>query len=376
MKKILYVITKGNYGGAQRYVFDLATHFKDKFDVSVASGNGEILEKKLREFNIPMIKIPKLDRDISTTKDIKTFFFLMKLFRKEKPDIIHLNSAKIGGVGALAGRLVGIKKIVFTVHGFAFNEDRPFYQKLAIKILSWFTLILVTDVIFVSEFDKRQIKSWLVNKKKKVCIHNGVNVSTIPLDRESARKELVQSKILPESVFQTKTNIISIGELTKNKNHILTILALKEIPETNLIIMGDGEDRKFLEKKARDLGVGDRVCFAGFVKDASKYLKAFDIFVLSSLKEGLPYVLLEAGTAGLAVVASNIGGVPDIITDGENGMLAQSGNKESFRQKLSTLVQNQEKRKMLGLKLREKVTSEFTLEKMLEATMVVYLQTK
>ncbi len=112
--KILYVITKGNFGGAQRYVFDLATHFKEDCEVAVALGAGETLERKLTEKNVRTIKIPDLSRDVSLISDIKSFFFLIRVFQKERPDVVHLNSTKIGALGALAARIAGIQKIIFT----------------------------------------------------------------------------------------------------------------------------------------------------------------------------------------------------------------------------------------------------------------------
>src|SRR5690606_1306505 len=105
-KKILYVITKANWGGAQKYVFDLACHSqKNGFDSLVAFGQGGKLQKKLTDHNVKTIKIENLDRDISIIKDFLVFLDLLKIFTKEKPDIIHLNSSKIGGLGALAGQI-------------------------------------------------------------------------------------------------------------------------------------------------------------------------------------------------------------------------------------------------------------------------------
>ena len=134
--KILYGITKSNFGGAQRYVFDLAKAAQEhEHDVSVLCGGDGLLASKLKAKNINVITLDKLERDISITKEISSFFQILKFLREEKPDIFHINSSKMGGLGGLAGRLTGVKKIIFTNHGWAFNEPRPNWQKILIKLL-------------------------------------------------------------------------------------------------------------------------------------------------------------------------------------------------------------------------------------------------
>src|SRR3989344_6349366 len=158
-QKILYVITKSNWGGAGRYVYDLATTFKKDHEVVVALGGNGILAEKLRSQNIPVIHIKNLDRDIHFFKEVSAFFRLYHTFRMEKPDVIHLNSPKIGGLGALAARLARVKKIIFTSHGWAFNEDRSLLEIAIIKILSWITIFLSHEVIVLSEKERRHVTS-------------------------------------------------------------------------------------------------------------------------------------------------------------------------------------------------------------------------
>ena len=127
MKKILFVITKSNWGGAQKYVYDLANELhrpNAEFEVAVAFGQEGQLAGKLREAGITTHPIRSLQRDVSVIADIKSFFELLRLFKTQKPDIAHLNSSKVGGLGALAARVAGVPKIIFTVHGWPFWETR------------------------------------------------------------------------------------------------------------------------------------------------------------------------------------------------------------------------------------------------------------
>ncbi len=167
--KILYLITKSNWGGAQRYAYDLATNLPKDFSIAVACGGSGPLVQKLREKNIRVINISKLERDINLFSEFVVFFQLLKLFTTEKPDVIHVNSSKIGGLGAFAGRLSGVPKMIFTVHGWPFNEDRPLWQRKIIYFLTWLTILFSHKVITVCTADYNQFKS-----KKVVLTHNGI----------------------------------------------------------------------------------------------------------------------------------------------------------------------------------------------------------
>ena len=315
-KKILYIVTKSNWGGAQKYVFDLATSLpKDKFETIVAFGGHEELEQKLQKGGIKTISMQSLQRDVSILKEVKVFFELLSLYRKTQPDIVHLNSSKIGILGSLAALLLKLKnyklKTVFTVHGWAFNENRNLLTRLVIWIASWLTAILCTDLIVLSKKEYSQTKTFpLVRDKKIHLIANGLR-SLEFLTKEQAREKL---RLKKEEIY-----VKTISELHKNKG--LDIL-IRTAPNINgkIVIIGSGEEESELKNLASELGILEKILFLGTVQDAGKYLTAFDLFVLTSRKEGLPYVLLEAGYAELPIVASNIGGIPEIIKDGETSL--------------------------------------------------------
>jgi glycosyltransferase involved in cell wall biosynthesis len=149
-KKILFLITKSNWGGAQRYVYDLvSTLDRTVYEpVVVLGGNGELVEK-LHAAGIRTITLQSAQRDISIRKELQFFRELFSIVHREKPDVFHVNSSKAGGIGCFVGRLLGIKRVVFTAHGWAFNEDRPWWQKYIIKYLHWLTVLLSHTTIAV-----------------------------------------------------------------------------------------------------------------------------------------------------------------------------------------------------------------------------------
>jgi len=303
MKKIIFVITKSNWGGAQRYVYDLATALpKNEFEVGVAFGQLGLLAEKLQEANIATFSINALWRDISLTADIKSFFELVQIFRTEKPDIIHLNSSKAGGVGALAGRIAGVPKIIFTAHGWPFWEQRNLFSRTLIYLFSWITALLSHIVIVVSDYDLRVAQKMLFVRKKAVRIYNGINPQI-----EFGSGEKIRNAF-PSGAVITGT----VGELNRNKNQQALIEQAKNNPDMFVAIVGDGEEREALEGKIKKYNLGGRVKLFGFIP-ANEALRGFDIFALPSIKEGLPYVLLEAKLAGLRIVANRIGGVGEIL---------------------------------------------------------------
>lgn len=302
-KKILFVITKSNWGGAQRYVYDLATALpKEDFDVAVAFGQPGRLAEDLQKVGIATYPIMSLQRDISATADIKSFFELIGLFKKVRPDIVHLNSSKVGGLGSLAARIVGVPKIIFTAHGWPFREQRTILMREVLWLASWFTILLSTKVICVSEYDLTQAKRMPFVGHKAMRIYNGIN-SHMTFDSGD-----IIRKAFPHGVRITGT----IGELNKNKNQIALIKKAENNPSMYVAIVGDGEERAALEEKIKEYNLDQRVKLFGFIR-ASEVLRGFDSFALPSIKEGLPYVLLEAKAAGLPIIANRVGGVGEIL---------------------------------------------------------------
>ncbi|MDB5225054.1 MAG: hypothetical protein JWL87_6 [Candidatus Adlerbacteria bacterium] len=302
MKKILYVITKSNWGGAQRYVFDLATHLDPvRFEAAVAFGQPGRLAEELVRSGVATHPIKSLQRDISLWSDIKSFFELYWLMIEVNPDVVHLNSSKAAGIGALAARLAGIRRVVFTAHGWPFWEPRSTPARAAIWLLSWLTALLSHQVICISEFDAKVARRMPLISRKVVRIYNGVG----PMELGDGR---VMRAAFPEGARITGT----IGELNRNKNQQALIEAARRNIHMHVAIVGEGELRTELEALIKKYGLESRVKLFGFMP-AAEVLRGFDIFALPSLKEGLPYVLLEARAAGLPIEATRVGGIPEIL---------------------------------------------------------------
>ena len=370
-KKIIFLITKSEpFGGAQKYVFDLATSLsRDNFDISVVLGGEGKLKNDLQEKNIKTIALSSLQRNINIYKEFLAFKDLFFILWKEKPDILHVNSSKAGGLGSFLGRILSIKKIVFTAHGWAFNENRNWVQKFLISYFHWLTIMLAHKTIAVSEAIKKQVDYFpLVNKKIEV-VHPGIKMTNF-LSKEEARSVL--------NILGNKFVIGTIAELhpTKGLNVAIEAISLIKSKDSKLFeklsyyIIGQGEQKEPLEKLIQEKKLDEKVFLLGYKPEASKYLKAFDLFLLPSLSEALGYVLLEAGLAGLSIIASNVGGIPEIIENNKTGLLFEAKNPEDLVRKIDEI--KNDKGSELSINLNKKIIDQYNFQKMVDETIKVY----
>ncbi|MDB5239178.1 MAG: hypothetical protein JWO00_513 [Candidatus Parcubacteria bacterium] len=385
---ILILITKSNWGGAQRYVYDLATCLpKENFSVEVMAGGDGPLIERLRAAGIQAAGDLPIGRDVKLSEDLKAFFKLISILRSRKPDVLHVNSSKIGGLGALAGRMAGVKKIVFTAHGWAFNENRPLSQKVVLAFLYWITMILSHKTIIVSNGAKNQVHAFPFIRSKIIVIHNGTETET-GYARKNARLELTRmnAELKKATDGVSESNLIWIGtiaELHPVKGYEYAIRAvhecIQELKRTNptkriaYTILGSGEERELLRDLVIELGLSEHVFFLGHVDGAAQFVKAFDIFLLASLSEGLGYVLIEAGAGSVPIVATAVGGIPEVVSDMESGILVQPRNSRELAHGLLFLVEHPEERRDYGAALKKKVAAEFSLVEMIKKTSEVYV---
>ncbi len=368
--KILIAITKSNWGGAQKYVFDIATNLDfNKYDVVVAfGGNGE-LKNKLQDLNIKTVSLDSLGRDINFFKDIKSFLDLYKIIKSENPDILHLNSSKIGATGSLIGRLLRIPKIIFTAHGWAFSEDRSTLSKIIFRSIAYLTIFLSHKTILVSKGLKKQLGPLPFSKNKTVLIYNGIGNIDF-LNKEIARTEI-------ENILKIKISkkiwIGNIGELHHIKGQNYAIEAFKEInnPDIGLFITGEGEKRSDLEKQIKESSLQESVFLLGNIKNASRYLKAFDIYIHPSLSEALAFAILEAGKAEIPIIASRVGGIPEIINANE-GILIEPRKPELIKKSIENIINNPELAKKYSKNLKTRIDTEFSISKMIKETEELY----
>ncbi len=369
--RIIYAITKANWGGAQRYVYDLAIAArKEGYDVAVAVGEQGLLTEKLKEAKIRMIHFDLRQRR-TFLADLLTFgslFSLIQTFRAERPDIVHVNSAKAGGLGALAARIAGVPHIFFTAHGWEFNAPRSPLSKLGIGFFSWLTMLFAHQTIAVSEAMRHDVERWPGIHRRTTVIRNGL-ICPVLLSREQARATLA-----PRSVGRYWIGMLSELNQTKcveDAIHAFSLIAGRH-PDAILIVLGEGRERAHLEDLIRRLKLTKQVFLPGFRSDAPTLLQAFDLFIHTASTEALGYAILEAGCAGLPVIATRVGGIPEIISDDEQGLLVDPNDPQVFAATIQSLMHDPQYAAELGARLKARVETAFTKDAMLARTLALY----
>jgi len=379
MKKILYLITSSEYGGAQKYVFDLASNLPQaEYQAIVAAGNGDgELFSRLADFpTVKTVKILNLKRLPGPLTAWRCLKEIIKLLIQEKPDVLHLNSSMAGCLGSWAAKVYkkntkASLKVAYTVHGWMFLE--PGFLKSQIYLLAEKITAKWKDAFIVlSERDlKIGVRKKIAPKNKFVKIYNGLNdKAPCFLTKETARK------ILPAE-FQ-KDNLPVIGTIanfyhTKGLQYLIEAARLlkEKNKNINFIIFGDGPEKKKLEKQIAESNLEKNIFLAGRIPSAAQYLAAFDIFVLPSVKEGLPYAILEAMAAGLPIVATNVGGIPELIENNVSGILVELKNPTAMAKAIENLVRDEDKQKNLAKNARRSI-ERFSLKSMLFQTLALY----
>lgn len=322
-KKVLFLITKSNFGGAQRYVYDLAVGLPpEDFEAIVALGGDGPLAARLKADGIRVISIPSLQRDVSLVKELQAFRDIAAIVKDEKPDVFHINSSKAGALGALIGRIYGVSNIVFTAHGWAFNEDRPAWQRFILKYIHWLTVLLSHHTIAVSHEVKRQL-DWPLVQNKMTVIYNGREITGL-YSRDEARAQLIKVEPRLEK-YSNDLWSMTIAELHPIKRHGAVIKAMKEMkrlsPHHRHLIIGDGEEEAKLRHLITKWELEEQVFLLGRIEEAARYLKAADIFILASRSEAMPYAVIEACLAGRPIIATAVGGIKEIIENESSGLL-------------------------------------------------------
>ena len=375
-EKILYLITQSELGGAQRYIFDLASNLKEELDVSIAfgeQGDEGVLAEKLKQNDINYYSIPHLKRAISPWQDLLAIFAIRKLIKKIKPNIIHLNSSKISILGSLAS-IFSKSKIIYTAHGWVFNEPLSKFKKSFYLHAEKFTAKFKNKIICVSVFDhKAALENKIAPKEKLITIHNGIE--KIHIQTKDLARALL-SKSINQQLNNDETIIGSVGNLYKTKGFEYFIKAIKILVDNKInikaVIIGEGREREELEDWIDQLYLKNHVILPGRIDKVAELLPALDVYICSSVKEGLSYTVIEAMMASLPIVATHVGGNPELITDSQEGLLVKAADPEKLAQTIIKLINNPELSNNLAKNAKAKAEKEFTLEKMVNKTKGLY----
>lgn len=371
--KVVHLVTRLDLGGAQQNTLHTVRNLdRSKFEPVLVCGPGGMLDEEVKnDAGVRIIFVESLHRDISPFFDLLALFELAKVLLAEKPSILHTHSSKAGILGRLAAVLAGVPTVVHTYHGFGFHDRQPTFVKYLYVFLERLCARFTDALIFVSKANiTYAVEHGIVSRQDAVLIRSGVKLAGLPAPVDSAKLKM------SAGVGMHKLLVVSVGNLKPQKNAgdfvsaAATVLA--EVPEARFVFLGDGPERHALEARAFALGLEGKVLFLGWRRDAAQWLAAADVFVLTSLWEGLPRALVEAMKSGLPAVCYATDGVTDMIRNGENGFMVEPGDHAALAARVTALLKDEALRKALAAAAAASVGPEFDIDGMVRSQEALY----
>ncbi len=371
-KRILFLITQSEWGGAQQFLYQLISNLdKSRFEVNLATGSdgGGELTKMLGN-DVQTVTIKNLKRDPSILSDIKSLYEIRDILNDVQPNILFLNSSKAGFNGSLVTRFFKLKiskpRVIYRIGGWTFNDPWPFYKKIFYFLLEWISASWKNVIVLNNKHDLKQAKKYGIRPQDLILIPNGLDKKSLDfLSRTQARSKLSQ---LGHRIDNNKIILGTIANFYPTKGLAYLIRAvslLKNTSDFQLIIIGDGQQRMMLESLIKQKKLTN-IILAGRLDNAYRYLKAFDIFVLASVKEGFPWTILEAMQARLPIIATRVGAIPEIIDHNRSGLLIPARDAEALAQAINSLTDSS-KREELAKQALLKVNQDFKLDSMINS---------
>jgi glycosyltransferase involved in cell wall biosynthesis len=385
VKKILHIITRLDRGGsAENVVLSCAKLNKPDFEPMIVFGKSEV---DVNNLNLPckMFYVPQLVRNISPIKDFIAFIKIFKIINLEKPDIVHTHSSKAGILGRWAAYVslklkvkskkvnVSKLKIVHTPHGHIFYG---YYGKVITKLfvlIEKITARITDKLIALTEGEKNESLTYGVGKKSQwVIIHSGVDyrvqLSDYKIKKLKEELNISQNEIIIGTVARLEP--VKGIKYFVEAIEIIDNLKLDVINCCKFLIVGDGKERKFLEEKCNKSNIKNKIIFTGMRDDVYELISIMDIYVQPSLNEGMGKTLVIASMLGKPIVATKVQGIPDVVKDGESGILVPPASSSILADAILKLVTDENFRKNFGEKARlfvnEKVDGweRFSIERM------------
>jgi glycosyltransferase involved in cell wall biosynthesis len=375
--RVLNVITHLDAGGATDAALNACAYVSDeRFAPTLVCGPSPAEEGDVKAradaLGVEVVTIPTLGRSIDPIRDMRAFRALRRLFRVTRPDIVHTHSSKAGFLGRLAARRERTPAVIHTVHGWSFHDYMPRRHRVLFTAVERLAARWTDGIVTVSELDRRKgLAAGIGSFELYSVIHELNDLEPfLSADDEPAASRARLGLPADARVIGT------VGRLSDQKDpttfvHAAAAVAAA-IPEARFVMVGHGPLRRHVERLVGDLGLRDRFLLTGVRADIPAILRSFDVFLLTSLWEGMPLVIPQAMACRVPVVASTADGNRELIRDGHNGLLAPPSSPEQFAREVLRLLHEQDLRDRLVDQGSQTVTA-FTLARTIPQLESLYL---
>ncbi len=373
--KVLRVIARLNMGGPALHVAYLTAGLRPRgYDTTLVAGTLAQGEDSMAfvadERGVEVMKIEELGREISPLRDLLAIVRLARVIRRERPQILHTHTAKAGAVGRLAALLAGPGRppvIVHTFHGHVLHGYfGPVRSRLFLALERWLAAHTTALIAVGPQVRDDLVALGVAPAERFTVIRLGIELGERVRPGENGRVEMRRYLGVPPERFVVGW----VGRMTAVKRTDDVLDAFRRLRargvDACLCLVGDGPDRERLERQASELGVIRDTLFLGYQEDVAPYYAAFDALVLPSANEGTPVSVIEALAAETPVVATRVGGVPDVVREGEDGFLVDAGDTEELAERLTRLAHDPELRRRFGESGRGRVLKRYAVERLLD----------
>lgn len=369
--KVLH-ITQAVIGGTLEYLKLFFSHIdKEKYEVELVCPSYGPMKDEISSMGIK-VHVIEMNRKISIIDDYRAYRQLKKYIKESKPDIVHLHSSKAGVLGRLAAYKNKIP-CVYNAHGWSFAMDVSKVKKNFYAFIERVMAKITYKIINISNFEQElAIRYKITSEERMQVIYNGIDLSKY---NEKFNKE----KILNELKILNHPFIIGmVARLTKQKSPETFIKVAKEVSRevknSYFIFVGDGELRDEIEELIAKEGLKDRFLITGWTNEVGKYISIFDVGVLTSKWEGFGLALLEYMALGKPVIASKVGGIPDVIQNYNNGILVKAQNIQGFVNAIKEIDENQTLKNQMIENGYKCLREEFNIERVIYEHDVMYIE--
>ncbi|MGH9339572.1 MAG: glycosyltransferase family 4 protein [Acidobacteriota bacterium] len=377
--KTSHVITRMIVGGAQKATLDtLQLLPASTYDLDVICGpqtgpEGELLSEA-RRTGVKLTVLPTLVREVNPICDLRALASLARIMKRERYHIVHTHSSKAGILGRLAARLVRVPVVVHTVHGWGHHDRMPVWERRSYILLERL-LAKSTDMLLVeTDFHAQKgLRDGIGTPEKYLTIRPGIDLE------ELGRVQSVRDQVLRQTEWPDSSVLVgTVARLAPQKAPVDFVKMAKGVaakcPSARFLMVGDGPLRPEVERAIDDYGLHNLCHLTGLRLDVPALLKSMDVFVLTSLWEGLPRIFPEAMACRLPVVATRMAGSLETIREGQNGFLVAPSDVEALIERVACLVSNPDLRTQFGLEGERRVNRAFSVRRMVERIDQVYQQ--
>ncbi len=343
------------------------------YEVELACAPGGRLIDLVQEHRMTVRPFKNLVQPLNPLKDTLALINLIFFLKKNPYHIVHTHNSKAGFLGRLAAKLARVPVIIHTVHGFAFHDQEPPWRQTLFRNLERAASRWCDKMIFISQpLIDCALREQIVAEEKTVKIYSGIELD---LFRPATSRTKNNSR-KKWNIDQRAAVIGIVSKLWEGKGHVILLEAFKELKkemkDAFLVIVGEGDLYDKLVRIANRNGLSDSVLFTGFQLDVSEIIATFDVAVLPSFFEGMGRVLLESMAMGKPVVASRVGGIPDLVEHGINGLLVTPGDTQELTDALQKILNDKKLAQRLGKEGQKRVKEQFSADVMVQSIEKVY----